>query len=383
MNIRLVYITTVPLTLLELLRDQIGFMRSRGLEVQAITSPGEDLAEFRKYQDIPVHQVPMQREISPVSDLLALVRMFRVLRKIRPDIVHASTPKAALLGTISAWALRIRVRIYFIRGFRFVTTRGFKRWILRTCEGVCCRLATDVYCVSHSNRVFAIAEGLVAAEKIHVLLAGSSNGVDAEKRFNPNHVPSEARFRVRREHAIPSDALVIGYVGRLVRDKGIVDLCEAFRSIRDSHPEVHLFLVGPFEPEDPLPISCLEALRNDPKIHLAGRSPDAPACLAAMDILSFPSYREGLPNILLQASAMVLPVIATQIPGCMDVIVNGVTGTLVPRGDIPALAEAMRAYIGNPELRKTHGRNGRQRVSELFRPGEIWEAMFQAFAKPR
>ena len=350
MGIRLTYITTVPSTLVELLRDQIGYMRLRGLDVHAITSPGRDLDTFRTYQDIPVHPIPMRREISPFSDLLALARMVRTLRKIRPDIVHASTPKAGLLGILAAWALRIPVRIYLIRGFRFVTTRGIKRWVLRTVERLSCRLATDVYCVSPSNLDYAIAEGIVEAEKIAVLGSGSSNGVDAEMRFNPDHVPSETRTHLRQELAIPLDALVVGFIGRLVRDKGIVDLLEAFRLIQSECPEVHLLLVGPLEKEDPLPTECITALRRDPRIHLAGQNSDIPAFLSTMDVLAFPSHREGLPNILLQASAMALPVVATQIPGCVDVVVNGETGTLVPCGDIGALAKATSTYVGNDVL---------------------------------
>jgi glycosyltransferase involved in cell wall biosynthesis len=238
-----------------------------------------------------------------------------------------------------------------------------------------------VFCVSHSLREVAVNERLCRPEKIVVLAGGSGNGVDATNRFNPDLFGPQDRQRVRDRFGIPNGAFVVGFVGRLVRDKGIIELEEAWRRLSVLFPEIHLLLVGPFEPRDPVPKGVKTRLISDPRIHLTNEHVDPAPLYTAMDLVVLPTYREGFPNVPLEAAAMRLPVVATSVPGCVDAVQDGVTGTLVPAQDTAALAEAIDRYIHNPFLRKQHGKAGRARVLREFRQEVIWDALFQEYSK--
>lgn len=374
----LVHITTVPGSL-GFLRGQIGFMKAHGLTIEAISSPGEKLEAFAAREGVSVHAVEMPRSITPLGDLKALRKLVALLKRIKPDIVHSHTPKGGLLGMIAAWLARVPVRIYHMRGLPMMTATGWKRRLLTMTEKISCRLAHRVICVSHSMRQYAINAGLCPAEKIVTFHGGSGNGVDAEGRFNPDAQEPATRATLRARLGIPADALVVGFVGRVTRDKGIIELAEAWAALRERFPALHLLLLGPLEPQDPLPPDVLQALRQDPRVHLLGAVSDTPPYYTAMDVLCLPTYREGFPNVPLEAAAMRLPVVATRIPGCVDAVVDGETGLLAPPYDAPALAEALARYFDDPALREAHGQAGYVRVRRDFRPQAIWEAIYHEY----
>jgi glycosyltransferase involved in cell wall biosynthesis len=370
-RLRLVHLTTVPQTFL-FLRGQVGYLRERGFEVFAISSAGPELATMAAEG---VHCVPiaMARRITPVRDALALFRIWRALRRLRPDIVDAHTPKAGLLGIVGAWLAGVPVRIYHLHGLRYVTAVGVRRRVLRLTERIAASLATRVLSVSHSNASLAVEEGLVPQRKIRVLLGGSINGVDAE-RFRPPSTQEE-RGASRAAVRIPRDARVIGFVGRLAREKGVAELAAAWRVLREEMPDLHLLLVGPDEPHDPLPPEVEAELRSDPRVVLAGLDYDTPRLYRAMDVLALPTYREGFPVVPLEGAASALAVVATRVPGCTDAVVDGATGTLVPPRDVRALTDALRSYLRNPLLRQRHGAAARARVLEEFEQRRLWEAI--------
>jgi glycosyltransferase involved in cell wall biosynthesis len=378
--IRLLHVTTVPMSL-TFLRGQVGYMRDKGIEVSALSSPGADLYEFQRVEQIAVHAVEMPRAITPVRDVAAIQGILRVLRKFRPTIVHAHTPKGGLLGMIAATMARVPVRIYQMRGLPLVTAKGGKRVLLRQTERLACGLAHLVLVNSHSMREEAIAQGVCSPEKMKVLAGGSGNGVDAIDRFNPDKIGSDARNDTRARFGIPPGAPVIGYVGRLVRDKGIVELSEAWQSIRVQYPDARLLLVGPFEPRDPIPPEIRHELENDPRAILVGMDWNTPPLYAAMDLVVLPTYREGFPNVPLEAAAMGLPVVATRVSGCVDAVVEEETGILVPAGDAHALGGGIGRYLQNPELRRAHGAAGRRRVLEEFRQEVIWGTLHAEYLR--
>ncbi|HOS44704.1 MAG TPA: glycosyltransferase, partial [Armatimonadota bacterium] len=202
------------------------------------------------------------------------------------------------------------------------------------------------------------------------------NGVDAEGRFNPDALDPATRATLRERHGIPLDATAIGFVGRVVRDKGLIELAGAWTTLREQFPALRLLICGRIEPQDPLPPAVLAMLQDDPRVHLIGEVTDVPGYLMAMDILCLPTYREGFPNVPLEAAAMRLPVVATRIPGCVDAVAEGDTGLLVPPYDAEALAEALGRYLADPALRQAHGLAGYARVRRDFRPQAIWEAIY-------
>lgn len=368
---KLVHVTTVPETL-GFFVGQVQYMTAHGFQVHALSSPGPALQAFGVAQGVAVHGVEMPRRISPLHDLGALREVRSAFRALRPEIVHAHTPKAGLLGMIGAWMAGVPLRIYHIHGLPFTTATGRRRELLRNTERVACALAHQVLCVSESVRRVAVAERLCPPEKIRVLLRGSINGVDSAGRFAPARGVG-ARAEVRARYGIPADARVVGFVGRLVRDKGVVEMAQAWARLRGDFPDARLLLVGPVEPRDPVPPEVLEALRADPRVHLTGPA-DAAAMYPAMDLVALPTHREGFPVVPLEAAAMALPIVATRVPGCVDAVEDGLTGTLVPPADAAELGEAIARYLRDPDLRTRHGACARARVQRDYRPEDVWEA---------
>lgn len=379
-TIRLVHITTVPQTL-GFLVGQVSFMRAQGFEVHCISSPGQYLIKFAKKEEVMTHEIEMSRRITPCRDIVSLIRMCSKLLKIRPTIVHSHTPKSGLLAMIAAFFCNVPVRIYHIHGLPFMTAKGYKRFLLKLTEYISCKLAHQVLCVSNSIREVAIFESICDPNKLKVLCNGSINGVDSINRFNLKKVGKDTRNEVIGKYNIPLEALVIGYVGRVVRDKGLTELTNAWRILKRIYPHVYLLVVGEFEPHDPLPSETKKILLEDPHIRLTGHLEDVSKIYAVLDLLVLPSYREGFPVVPLEAAAMEVPVVATRIPGCIDVIKDGVTGILVPPNDICALVEAIKFYINDPKLREKHGRNARNCVLIDFRQEIIWEAQHKEYLR--
>lgn len=374
------HITTVPMSL-TFLSGQVGYMHERGFQVHAVSSPGPDLIAFGRAERVPVTAVQMQRRVTPWKDVGAVLGILALLRRVRPTIVHAHTPKGGLLGMIAAMLGRVPVRIYHLRGLPLLGATGLRRRLLWCADWVACRIAHQVLCVSHSIRAEAIRQGLCPSTKIKVLVAGSGNGVDADRRFNPERVGEDQRAEVRRRLGIPAGAIVVGFVGRVVREKGITELAEAWRRLRNDHPTLHLVLVGPFEEYDPIPAETEALLREDPRVHLVGMDWNTSPLYGVMDVVVLPSYREGFPNVPLEAAAMGLPVVATRIPGCVDAVQDGVTGTLVPPTDTNGLTRALARYLSDPALRRRHGAAARERVRREFRQVLIWEALYCEYAR--
>ena len=372
--VRLVHVLTVPTTLL-FFRGQVGYMKARGFDLTFVASPGPELDAFGEQEGVATVAVEMPRRISIGEDLVAVRRLVGELRRVRPDVVHSHTPKGGLLGMIAAAVAGVPVRVYHMRGLAFLGATGARRALLRATERVACRLAHRVICVSASNKRVAVEEGLCPAAKIVVLSGGSSNGVDAEGRFNPDGPGTPTRTAARAALGLPEGAPVVGFVGRVVRDKGLIELAGAWATLRELYPEAHLLVAGPFERQDPLPPAVERALRDDPRVHAPGEVRDTPALFAAMDVLALPTYREGFPNVLLEAAAMRLPVVATAVPGCTDAVEDGVTGLLVPPYRADALADALDRYLADPALRRAHGDAARARVLASFRREGIWEAL--------
>jgi glycosyltransferase involved in cell wall biosynthesis len=373
----IVHVMTVPRSL-HFLRGQAAFLRARGFEMQAITAPGSLLARFSEAEGVAVQAVAMTREITPVRDARALFHVWRALRRVRPRIVHAHTPKGGLLGMLAARLVNAPVRVYHLRGLPLSTASGLRRVLLAAAERTSCALAHRVIAVSASLRDEAIAERLCDPRKIVVLGAGSGNGVDAIHRFHPADAAARAASRARL--GIPEDARVVGYVGRLARDKGIAELAKAWRRLREAVPSAHLLHIGD-GPEDAQSAATGAALASDARVHLGGVMHDPRTAYAAMDVVALPTYREGFPNVALEAAAMALPIVATRVTGCVDAVQDGVTGTLVPPYDAAALGTALERYLDDPALCARHGEAARRRVLSDFRPEEIWAALLDEYER--
>jgi glycosyltransferase involved in cell wall biosynthesis len=371
---RLMYLATVPMALRNLAEGQLAYFRQRGFEVIAVSSPGEDLDVVGRREEVQVVGIPMEREIRPLADLVSLMRLVRLFRTFRPDAVMAGTAKAGLLGMIAAWLCRVPARVYHLRGFRMETTRGIKRTVMALTERIAAACAHRIVCVSESLRREFIAHGLTRAEKTVVLGHGSSNGIDPERMEQTSDVRARAEA-LRRQWGVPLDAPVIGFVGRFVRDKGFVELVDAFERVLTARPDAWLLLVGDYESGDPVPHECVRRIAEHPRIIRPGFIRDLAPYFGAMSVLALPTYREGFPNVVLQAGAAELPVVAFRATGAVDAVEDGVTGTLVPLRDAAELAKALLLYLNDPGLRLRHGCAGRERVLRDFGREPIWAAM--------
>jgi glycosyltransferase involved in cell wall biosynthesis len=314
--------------------------------------------------------VPMEREISPLHDLISLARIWSVLRRIRPAICNAGTPKAALLVTVAAWLARIPVRIYTMRGLRLETAQGLKRFILSVTERIACACAHRVICVSPSLRDQAVKLNLVNKHKVEVLGRGSSNGVEVT-RFVPTPYRLERAAAIRR--ALNLDiGQVIGFIGRFTPDKGISELVGAFDLLRQEYSDLSLLLIGSYEEGHAIDPGLRARIETGRGIVAIPFQADIAPYYLAMDVFVLPTYREGFPNTVLEAQAAERVVVTTMATGAVDSIVDGQTGMLVPARDQRALAGALRNVLTDPVNARRMGQAGRARVEREFSQEAVW-----------
>jgi glycosyltransferase involved in cell wall biosynthesis len=368
-RLRVCRVVTVPITFATLLNRQIRYIADAGIDLTIVSSPG---AELDLFHTVPVRCYPilMAREPAPLRDLRSLIALTRFLHRERFDIVHSSTPKAGLLTALAGFLARVPVRIHTFTGQPWMNMRGILRRLIRAFDFVIGRLDTHLYADSHSQRDFLIAEGLITADKIRVLGDGSISGVDLQ-RYDQSHLTG-ARNERRAQLEIPATATVIVFVGRVNRDKGIVELVDAFQILRAQHADLHLILVGPLEPEhDPLPARTLEQISANPFIHAVGFQTKPEEYLALADIFCLPSYREGFGSAAIEAGALYLPSVVTRMTGLTDAVVDGETGLIVPPKDGPGLVRALTQLIESPDLRRRMGQAAHQRVVRSFDANKI------------
>jgi glycosyltransferase involved in cell wall biosynthesis len=286
--------------------------------------------------------------------------------------------KAGLVGMMAAWLAGVPLRIYTNHGVAFSSATGWKRTALKMLERLSCGLASHVHCISFSVARLMVAERCCKEQKIRVLAHGSC-GLDAKVRFNPDRVTPEARQQVRRENGIPPDALVLGFVGRVAKLKGVDDLASAWQVLKKRHPNLHLLIVGGVDPRNPIHPQTDALLRADSRVHFSGDVADTVPYYCAMDVQVLPSFHEGLPISLLEGAAMQLPLVASRIPGNVEAVRDGVTGTLFPVRDVSALIEALSSYLMDPLLRRKHGLAGRMYVLPNFQRDTVWQAWYQEY----
>ncbi len=341
-------------------------LAENNIAVTLVSSPGEELDFIARQYLMPFQPVRMSRSISPLQDIRSLFHLVRLFKLERFEIVHSSTPKAGLLGAVAGWLTRIPVRLHTYTGQAWVELHGLQRWLVRWSDKVVGFLNTYCYADSFSQRDFLVKEGIVKASKIAVLASGSISGVDLG-RFDPELWRGIQASATRQELCIPDNALVILFVGRITRDKGIVELVSAFNSLEVFERKAELVLVGPFEPQrDPLPKSTINELMNHPRMHVIGFTRQPEKYMGIADVFCLPSYREGFGSVVIEAAAMGVPAVVTSIVGLVDAVVQGETGLLVPPKDDQSLRNALFTILVNPELRDRMGTAARLRAQNLF-----------------
>jgi glycosyltransferase involved in cell wall biosynthesis len=369
---KLVYIVTVPMTAKAFMRGHLKYMVDKGYDVTLISSPEPELLEIAQQESISTIGIKIEREISVWADLVSIWQLYWTLVKLKPDIVNASTPKAGLLGIIAAWLARVPTRIYFLRGLRLETANGFKKFILLTTEKIASACATSIVPVSQSLRNTYIEQKLAPTEKLVMVGGGSSNGVDP-KVFLPSDDTISNAQRIKQELKILESAQVVGFVGRLTKDKGIVELVEAFREAQETVSNIHLLLIGWLEDGDPVPSNIIKEIESNPAIISVGFIKNTSSYYPVFDILAFPSYREGFPNVPLEAALSSIPTIGFNATGTIDAVQDGITGVIVPLGNTDRLAQALIMLLTDTKKCKEFGKAAKDRALLYYQPKEIWE----------
>lgn len=362
-HVKVFIITAVPMTVEVFLLEQIQGLRQAGYTVTVVSSPTQDLAALQA-KGVDCVGIPIPRAISPSRLLRSLFGLVRLFRRDRPDLIHTHTPIAAFIGQIAGWVARVPVRITTVHGLFFVNEpHAILRFLYEQLEVIACRLATKVICVSEEDRRYLIERHDFPTSKIEAFHVGvnldqcSSNRRDAGERA-----------ALRTELNLPADAVVVGIVARMVREKGFLELFEAFGRIAHQHHNVYLLHVGPVDdsrhdavtPKDVERFGCAERCR------FVGLQRDVPRFLAAMDIFCLPTHREGYPVSLMEAAAMGLPSVTTDIRGCREAVVHGETGLIVPPRDPAALEAALQQLIMSPELRDNMSAAALRRAKASF-----------------
>ena len=314
------------------LGGQFEYFRELGYELDVVCSESPYLAPYARQHNFGYREIPILRSINPIQDFKSIRQICRYIKDRQVGIVVGHTPKGGLLSMVAAWLMRVPKRVYFRHGLVYQTSSGLKRFILMSVDRLASLLATKIVCVSPSVLEQSIKDKLSPAHKQIVLCKGTCSGVDTQGKFNPQNINPEKMSLLTQKWGIEDSDWVVGYTGRLVRDKGIMELVDAFDLVKANNPRLKLLLVGMFEERDALPQEVQNRIKNDPQIVWTDfQNEDIEYFYAMMNVYVLMSYREGFPTGTLEAQSMGVPVITTRVTGCCDSIVEGETGAFVSR----------------------------------------------------
>ena len=380
---KLIRITTVPLSLKVLLKGQLRFMASNGFDVKGVSSEGEELREVHENEGIAVEAITMSRKITPFQDLKSLWEMWNFLRKEKPQIVHTHTPKAGIIGMLAARLAGVPHRLHTVAGLPLMEATGTKRKILNFVEKLTYSSATRVYPNSKGLYDFILQNNFTQSNKLKIIANGSSNGIDTTF-FSPDQVTELERVTLREKLNIQPDDFVFVFVGRIVSDKGINELIKAFselQAVENNEPAgIKLLLVGGLENDlDPLNPETLAEINQNRDIISVGFQQDVRPFFAISDALVFPSYREGFPNVVMQAGAMGLPSIVSDINGCNEIIIEGENGLIIPSKNVKKLKEKMLTLAKDKNLYTKLKGNSRRMIENRYEQSVVWNALLEEY----
>ena len=379
---KLIRITTVPISFKVLLKGQLRFMASNGFDVKGVSSEGEELREIHENEGIVMEAINMSRKITPFQDLKSLWEMWNFLRKEKPQIVHTHTPKAGIIGMLAARLAGVPHRLHTVAGLPLMEATGIKRKILNFVEKLTYSSATRVYPNSKGLYDFILQNNFTQSNKLKIIANGSSNGINTAF-FSPAQVSEIEKVALREKLNIQPDDFVFVFVGRIVSDKGINELIKAFselQTVENKPAGIKLLLVGGLENDlDPLNPETLAEINQNKDIISVGFQQDVRPFFAISDALVFPSYREGFPNVVMQAGAMGLPSIVSDINGCNEIIVEGENGLIIPSKNVEKLKEKMLTLARDKNLYVKLKENSRRMIENRYEQSVVWNALLEEY----
>lgn len=375
---KLFRVSTIPMSLNLLLKGQLKYL-NQFFDVTAISGDGPDLEEVEAREEVRTYSIEMQRQISPLKDLLSLIDLYLYFRKEKPFIVHSITPKAGLLSMVAAKFAGVPHRVHTFTGLIFPYKKGFTQKILILMDKILCACATRIYPEGEGVKKDLERFG-ITKKKLQVLGNGNVNGINPDY-FNKNTFSDTDLDDLRKSLGIYQSDFVFLFVGRLVGDKGINELVSAFEDLKliPENKNIKLLLVGPGEAQDPLHPETVRSIHSNKNIISVGYQKDVRPYFAISDSLVFPSYREGFPNVVMQAGAMELPSIVTDISGCNEIIINKENGLIIPVKDKDALKDAMKMFLLNKEFYYNLKKNSRPMIIERYNQSLVWETIFNEY----
>jgi capsular polysaccharide biosynthesis glycosyltransferase capM len=373
----------VPISFKVLLKGQLRFMASNGFDVKGVSSEGDELKEVIENEGIVMEAINMSRKITPFQDLKSLWEMWNFLRKEKPQIVHTHTPKAGIIGMLAARLAGVPHRLHTVAGLPLMEATGIKRKILNFVEKLTYSSATRVYPNSKGLYDFILQNNFTQSNKLKIIANGSSNGINTTF-FSLAQVSEIERVTLREKLNIQPDDFVFVFVGRIVSDKGINELIKAFSELQTAENNeltgIKLLLVGGLESDlDPLNPETLAEINQNKDIISAGFQQDVRPFFAISDALAFPSYREGFPNVVMQAGAMGLPSIVSDINGCNEIIVEGENGLIIPSKNVEKLKEKMLTLARDKNLYVKLKENSRRMIENRYEQSVVWNALLEEY----
>lgn len=378
-KLNILHVVNISFVLPYFIGDQFNYFEDKGYNIHVACSSSDHLNRYSKEKNFKTCGINVSRKIDILNDIKAIYKLVKYIKKNKIDVVVGHTPKGGLLAMISAKIANVQIRVYFRHGLMYETAKGLKQLIFIYIEKLTGKLATKVVCVSDSVLRISNEFKLSSHNKNIILKNGTCNGIDALTKFNRSYINDDQRNELNFKLNLEEKDFVVGYVGRLAKDKGIEELIESWILLQTKYNYIKLLLVGPHDERDRINKKYIDIISKNDSIIMTGNVDNTNLYYSIMDIFILPSYREGFPTVVLEASAMSLPIITTKSTGCVDSIIENITGIYTDI-DPHLISKSIEFYLSDPLSIKKHGNKGREHVLSNFQQELIWEDLLKIYS---
>lgn len=377
---KILHVVNISFVIPSFFGNQFNYLKSNQLESHIICSPSKDLKSLSEQYNFKFKEVPIRRSFSFRDDIFAIKEIYKYIKENQVDIVVGHTPKGALLSMVAATMANVKKRLFFRHGLAYETTKGIKRFVLKNIERLTSVLSTQIICVSPYLIDKSIKDKLSYKNKMHLLHKGSCAGINADTLFNPELIQKEKQDILKQKYNIPDNSFVLGFSGRISKDKGVEELLDAFILLQKKFDNIKLLVIGPLDERVGISPKYTDIIKSNKDIISTGLiSNNIQYYYSLMNLFILPTHREGFGNVIIEASSMKIPILTTSHSGSKDAMIDGETGFYIDLNPLDIENKACR-YIENNELRIRHGENGRKFVLSNFSDKIIWEELKKIYS---